>query len=411
MFDSTIHAKTISRHIRQVDFHSKLWNHTPDDKPVIIANAERLAQDGFTTVALRRGELGGKYVYRHASLPEALLIRHVSESIRRVTNVRQSDRQAIVKSIIRLCSEGVPFRILKMDIKSFYETIDTDSIVTALRGDSAFSRQSIFVLDSFFKALRQQNIPGVPRGIGASATLAEYAMREFDSVVSSSDGVRFYSRYVDDAFAIVRYERDVAGLRTIAERALPSGLELNRQKTKAFAFKPSVRGGAGGLEHCVGFLGYSLKVHKAVSNDGAVSRQVIVDIADKKVSKAKRRIAISLHEYNTGGSFEDLHDRIKILTSNHGYVDQNTGQQRFSGLRYNYGLIDPSTSEALTSLDRFLINTITSTHPNNRLKPSLSKEQRRSLLGYGFRTGFVDNRFFSFTSERLNKIIGCWSHA
>ena len=393
MFDSTLHAKTLARQIRRTDFHSKLWSFAKADQPHVIEQAIEIGSAGFSGISFRENELGKKPVYQHSSLSEALLTRHVSESIRRITNVRQSDRQSIIKSLMALAAEGVAFKVFKMDIKSFYESVDTTEIVRTLKADGIFSRQSIYILESFFDNCEGQNIPGLPRGIGLSATLAEYAMRSFDSIMSAYPGVRFYNRYVDDAIMVVSDDVDLGALRTLATTSLPSGLQINRKKTKDYIFLPYSKNGSGSVEQTVSFLGYDLKIGEVVRTEKRLSRSVIADISSSKVSNIKRRLTKAILAYNNDHSFLDLIRRVKLLTSNHGFIDSASGQQRFSGLRYNYGLIDVSSSNALTSLDRYMTNILVSKHPKNRLRPVLTELQLGQLMGLRFSTGFTTNRF------------------
>lgn len=411
MFDSTIHSHTIARHFRKSDFESKVWSATKDDRPAIIRSATRLASNGFTSVSLKRNEIGTKPIYRHADLAEALLIRHVSDNVRRVTGVKQSDRHSIVKSLSNMLAEGVPFTVIKSDIKSFYESVRSSDIVKKLEQDAAFSRQSISVLKSFFSSLQQQQISGLPRGIGLSATLSEYLMRDFDSTVSNVGGVKFYSRYVDDIIILASPDVSIDAIMSQICGSLPIGLSLNRTKTKTYLFKPHSSRSSGKIENCLSFLGYDFSVSEVISDERTLLRAVGVDIARKKVERIKRRFCKALLAYNDGGNFTDFRDRVRILTSNFPYKDELSGQTRYSGLRYNYGLIDPEKSEALKSLDRFVMNVITSKHTNNRIRPNLTLAQRNTILGLGFKSGFINNRFFSFETSRLRTLIGCWAHA
>jgi hypothetical protein len=412
VIDTTIHAKTLARQIRQSDFHSTVWSFSASDKQNVITDALAVAATGFNSVALRINTIAGKPIYRHAYLSEALLTRHISESVRRVTKVRQTDRQAIVKSIVALAEEGIAFNVFKLDIKSFYETINTAEIVRMLRSDAAFSRQSINVLESFFASLAQRGILGLPRGIGLSATLSEYLMRAFDEEISNSPGVRFYSRYVDDVIMIVSEKTDMAALRLFAEAKLPQGLFLNRRKTMPFVFRPYSRNNTGVSEDSIDFLGYRISIGEITrDSESRMRRDIHVDISAGKVKKIKRRVAMSLLQFNGGGSYRDLLDRIKLLTSNYGFLDAASGEKRYSGLRYNYGAIDPARSDALVQLDRFLLNALCSSNVNNRIRPNLTAGQRRQLISLQFTTGFVANRFFTFSYDDVQRIIGCWSHA
>jgi hypothetical protein len=138
--------------------------------------------------------------------------------------------------MISLLSQGTTFKAIKLDIKSFYETVDTEYMTQSLRADSAFSRQSVNLLESFFDAIRRQSLPGLPRGLSISATLAEYVMRDFDEILESQNGVRFYSRFVDDVILILDQDVDTAEIMRVAQASLPSGLNLNRLKSKPYFF-------------------------------------------------------------------------------------------------------------------------------------------------------------------------------
>lgn len=410
MYDSTLHSKTLARQVRTSDFQPGLLQIPLAQKEAAIATAVQIADAGFRTVSLRRTNIAGREVFQQSSLPEALVTRHVSENIRRVTKVKQGDRQSIVKCVRALVSEGTAFNVLKLDIKSFYESIDPVALVENLRNDAAFSRQSVEVLDTFFKALERQGVRGLPRGLELSATLAEYTMRNFDRTANRLKGVRFFSRYVDDIFIITSPLTQPEELISSAFDILPAGLVFRRTKTKVCQFSSQVSASVT-LEHQFSFLGYCIRVTGISRKNGGLERMVSVDIAPSKVKKLKRRIALAILAFNDGGSFEDLRDRIKILTSNYEFFDNKTGARRLAGIRYSYSLIDPEKSQSLKSLDHFLYNALYSRHPKNRLRPQLTIPERRCLWGYSFKSGFKNNRFFTFGQNDLHRITRCWSHA
>ncbi|MCQ8240483.1 antiviral reverse transcriptase Drt3a [Rhizosaccharibacter radicis] len=411
MLDTTIHPKSLERQLRRSDFARR----TPQEdilfKEAILAEAMQIAADGFDIAHLQVSQIHGKPVYQHAKLSQALLIRHASQNIRKLTGVKQSDRQSIIKSLISLLREGVAFTVMKIDIKSFYESISTAHVLDSLRNDPAFSRQSVFVLDSFFDALRRRGIQGLPRGIGLSATLAEFAMRNFDQNISNVAGVRFYSRYVDDAILVITDNANPAEIRALMKRYLPPNLDFNQKKTKNFDFERFNRTDTDRVEHVVEFLGYAISVGKITRKNQIFSRTVEVDISGKKVAKIKRRLAKALIEFNDGGSFDDLLDRVKILTSNYEFTDNDSGQKRYSGLRYSYPHINAEASRSLTTLDKFFVHAIVSKKTSNRLRPNLSEDQLKKLLGFRFMRGYNHNVFFSFNIKRFEKLVGCWSHA
>ncbi|WP_193753817.1 antiviral reverse transcriptase Drt3a [Sphingomonas sanguinis] len=411
MYDATIHAKTLARQFKETDFSRGLLYVPLSDKEAALERAVQIAASGFPHISLYRGSRGGKHVYQHSSVEQALIVRHISSHIRQVTGVRQSDRQDIVRCMISLLSQGIVYKAIKLDIKSFYETVDTDFIAQSLRGDSAFSRQSVNLLESFFDALRRQSISGLPRGLAISATLAEYVMRDFDSRLEKYKGVRFYSRFVDDVILIVDQNVNVETLIAYAQSALPSGLNLSRVKSKSYNFSSQIARDSSSPDLTINFLGYQLDVNKMCRDGSSIQRRVSVDIAKSKVNKYKRRIVKSFLEFNNDANFSVLMGRVKMLTCNHSFIDENSGQKRFVGLRYNYPLVDSAKSESIKELDNFFRNAIYNTHPNNRIKPSLSSIQKRQILGFSFKKGFEDNIFFTFSSRDIMIISRCWAHA
>lgn len=411
MYDATIHAKTLARQFRETDFSRGLLYVPLSDKAVTIERAVQLAHTGFQRVSLYRGSRGGKSVYQHTSVDQALIIRHISSHIRQVTGVRQGDRQDIIRCMISLLSQGTAYKAVKLDIKSFYETIDTESIISLLRADSAFSRQSVNLADSFFDALRRQSIRGLPRGLSISATLAEYVMRDFDGLVGALDGVRFFSRFVDDIILIVDQDVNAADMIAVAQKHLPAGLQLNKMKSKPYQFSTEITKIPDTADLTLNFLGYQLAVDKMLRRDGTISRKVHVDIASSKVNKYKRRIAKSFLAFNDDADFGLLINRIKMLTCNHSFFDEDSGQRRFVGLRYNYPLVDCARSTALDDMDRFFKNAIYNTHPNNRIRPNLNAAQRKTVMGFSFRKGFENNIFFTFSAREIAMLSRCWTHA
>lgn len=410
MYDSTLHAKTLARQYRKSDFQPGLLYIPVADKEAGVQRAVALARNGFQQLALYRSRIGGKDVYQHRAIEQALIIRHISDNLRRITGVKQSDRQMIVKGATQICSSGLSFTVVKLDIKSFYETIAIDPIIQSLKNDAAFSRQSVRLLSSFFEALERRQIYGLPRGLGISATLSEYAMRSFDRTISTQAGVWYYSRFVDDVLVVLAPGASADDLRETAQAHLPEGLTLSRKKTESYLFSSNVAT-TDGEEDAFTYLGYRLSIGRIVRHsDNRLRRTVALDLADSKVRKIKTRIARSLHAFNSGGDFDTLVARIQLLTSNYGLEDYDTGQTRYVGVRYNYPLIKLPSS-ALIDLDHYLISALTNTHPSNRIRPHLSAWQRRRLTGLSFTSGFEQNRFFTFSPDRVTSLARCWAHA
>lgn len=410
MFDPTIHKRTIARYLRSDDFFDDPSLFVPANLAALVDEAVDLGTKSFAPVTLLRSNLRGKDIFQIQGLPHNLVLRHVTQNIRRVTGVKQDDRKFIISCIASLVSEGTPFRVYKYDIKSFYETVHANSILEALGSDLAFSPQSVRVLRSLFAELDANAVSGLPRGMAISATLAEYLLRPFDAHVSNGLGVWYYSRFVDDIIVITDGTEDVSEFNNLLSSLLPSGLSFN-SKSNSYCFTPFEKG-AKATEGVFDFLGYRFTVSRAYRDtaDKKIRRDVALDISPSKVKKIKSRYAKSLLMFQRDGRFADLHDRIKILTSNFTFIDKDTNIRRTAGIYYNYPLISKS-SPMLSDLDKFARNVIGCSGPKNKLFPVLSKAEKLKILRLSFCDGFRDRRFFAFKPKRLSYLTDCWYYA
>jgi hypothetical protein len=412
MYDPTIHTKTMARHVRKADFAADNTLYNRANLNAIIEQAVQIGTNGFQAVPLKINMLRGKAVYQLSNLADALVVRHITSNIRRVTRVKQDDRQFIVTCMKKILSEGLPFRVYKFDIASFYERVSQENILKQLESDTGFSGQSIRALRSLFIQLDAANVTGLPRGMSLSATLAEYLLRSLDKFLSNTRGVWFYARFVDDMVVITDGKEDPVEFWKLAADKLPSGLEFNKKST-SLNFAQFVKTNTNVPENSFDFLGYRFCVSQAYrdSTDKKIKRSASLDIAPSKIRKLKTRIAKSLLAYASVADFDLLRDRIRLLTSNFHFTEMNSGIRRTSGIYFNYPLISADMSAGLDALDRFLVSAVTSPHPKNRLRPSLTNAQRRQLLNLRFMAGFKNKRFFAFSTDRLAELTRCWAYA
>jgi hypothetical protein len=410
VFDPTIHANAIARHLQPADFIENKLLLNPAYRDAVIEKAVALGRSGFNSVSLLKNKLRDKDVYQLTDVAERLVIRHVTKNIRRLTGVKQDDRDFIIQCIRRFLEDGGKYRVYKFDVKSFYESVSSGDLVSALESDEGFSGQSACVLRSFFGELSNAGVSGLPRGLGLSATLAEYLLRSFDHHASELNEVWFYARFVDDIFIITDGSEAKKELVCSVTSALPQGLSFN-SKSVAIDFE-GFKKGVTGIAHVFDFLGYQFTVDRPRRrSDGKIARVVKIDIASKKVKKIKSRAAMALVRFANDANFADLHARIRLLTSNFNFVDRRSGVRRVSGIYFNYPLIDLDSSVALGELDKYLRNVLSSGHPRNKLRPKITPAQRATLTRLTFSAGYSKKHFFSFSPVQLAQLTSCWSHA
>ncbi len=359
---------------------------------------------------MQTNSVSGKLVYRLTHLPSELVLRKAAENLRTIANTKQSNRVEIVRRLRLLLEEGLPYCVAKIDIQSFYETIDQDNLKELLRCRLLTAPGTRLVLGRFIDQCAVNCVSGMPRGLSISAALSEFYMQDFDGQVRTKSLIRLYCRYVDDIIVVAQPDGDFKSFRKEIANLLPMGLRLNARKTRLIEFR-NKRSPNPTIEHRFEYLGFSFEVHE-IGNSIPYDRTVRIDIARSKINKRKTRVIRSLLQFIRDQDFKDLHDRLKLLTCNYSFHDSKNDRVRFAGVYHTYGLISWPSS-ALTELDQFLRKVLLSNTGKicGPLAQVLSKSQRKELLRLTFTGGFVNRIHFHFPPDRLNQLIKCWKYA
>ncbi len=323
------------------------------------------------------------YKSQGCRLCQDVVMRKLSQNIRKIYSIKQSDRNMIVKQIISLLNESPECFVVRMDVKSFYESVNVERILIKFRDAGRLSAQSLSLLDQIFANPEVTKRSGLPRGLSISALLSEFYMKYFDLQIKRMSGVYYYARFVDDIIVFCLSEDDCNTVWDEARKALGElGLRLNL--TKSYKWKASVG-------KPIVYLGYSF-VRMAESTE--------VRIAPKKIDKIKTKIVRALFIYRKENDNDILVRRIKYLTGN--YKIRNTELRNiYAGIYYNYKLI--SCTDQLSELDNFLNKLLYGkklTFIPDAIKAKLHK--------YSFSKGFEKRICHHFAYTEIKKIKSCW---
>lgn len=388
-----------------------------------VANAALglLSSGSIFNGCLRQINLGKDVGYVFNDLPSSLVARLVSRNIRANYYIKQSDRQSIISNATALFKESSSYHVYRLDIKKFYESVDRKVLLEGLMADGRCSWQTLVLLSKFFTVLEANNISGIPRGLGISATLSEFYLNSFDLKVRSAPGVFYYARFVDDILIVTSGDVPRSEFEAKLEELLPEGLDFHQASKRIF--HPVARASKEEnqekekIVYCFDFLGYHIRIyndHSAESVSGHPRRRVTCDISKDKVSRIKGRLINSFASYLSSFQYPTdfllLKNRIRALTGNYHIVDPMTGIEIKTGIYYNYVHKSYVGGCALDELDVFYRGLLFSTKHkfSRKVLQALSTQKRKELAGYSFKTGFVDGRFHSFKYDTLKKIKECW---
>lgn len=343
---------------------------------------------------------------RFTYLCQDLILRKIYQNIKKIYNVRQADRNKIVQQIQMLLDSKKDYWIIRLDVKSFYESLDRTAILNRLYKQYRLSPLTTLLLQKIFEVPIIKESTGIPRGLSISSCLSELAMKYFDIEIKQYTGVYYYARFVDDIIIFCATKECMDNLWCLIPKKLKElSLTINITKSKKISSKELKESDANSLI----YLGYSFSLKETVK-DGEKSNWVLyTDISHQKVDKIKTRITKSFVNVIKNGDVGLLRDRIKYLTGNYSIKNKQTLLPVKAGIYYNYKRID-SNSYQLKELDSFYQNILHCYHGKLGIKLSskLTKNDREKLKKYSFKMGFSHHTFHSFTPDRIHEIKKCW---
>lgn len=330
-------------------------------------------------------------------LCQDLILRKIYYNTKKIYGIKQANRNRIIQQLQVLLGAKTDFWIIRLDIKSFYESLNRENILGELYKQYRLSPLTVFLLQKLFNTSVIKISSGIPRGLSISSCLSELAMKYFDIEMKQFAGVYYYARFVDDIIIFCFTEKCLNDVwNVIPEKLKNLSLSLNTAKSYKIASN-DMRDYAKPLI----YLGYCFYFK---------NKDLYVDIAPAKVNKIKTRIVRAFINATKNGDIELLKDRIKYLTGNYLIKGKTTLLPVKAGIYYNYKRIN-TKSEALQELDRFYQNILYSYHGRFglRLSAKLSEDNRNYLKKYSFKIGFLHHTYHHFTPERIHQIKICWS--
>lgn len=128
MIDQTFSAKNFLRLTTRLDPKKyRLGKNRSDYLNSLEKVSEVVLKDSFTFSIFSRSIRAGKPVYSTTNHIDEFVVRKLNDNVRRIYGVKQSNREEIIQQVILLLQEKVPLFLLRLDVKSFYESIDRNA--------------------------------------------------------------------------------------------------------------------------------------------------------------------------------------------------------------------------------------------------------------------------------------------
>lgn len=385
------------------------------DLDKIICDANLIAHELFRSgINIRNININSKKVYLIGNLSEKLVLRKCALNLRQGSNTILRHRNIIIEEIVPHLRDGTDYKVYRLDIKSFFESINTSDLIIKLEKIPNITRHTKNIVKYFLKTINCSCPQGLPRGIEISPILSEIYLNEFDLAIISDHEVFYYSRFVDDIIIVTstKYEESLF-IRKI-QTNLPTGLKLNKEKQKIIHLGKK-EGQEKIYKDSFEFLGYKFNINKVeeARKEKTVFRTVSIDFSKKRLSKLKTRISRAYYAYFKYGNFNLLLDRITFLTTNRDQKSKSKSRDGqadtkiCTGIYYSNCKVD-SNSQDLLELDFFLKKITLSTPIMKKPRYTLSRDQKNKLLKRSFVRGFNEKIYRRFNYNRAEEILRVW---
>lgn len=401
-FDQSFSVKSLAELFVKSDFSGVEPEEVEGYKQKAILDALGILKNGFgKRKPIQKIHIKKKEAYRPASMGDEILLRKISRNIKHFNKNKVRGRDYIISNFANILRDGTSYLIFRLDIKGFYESFSKEFILGLISEKwekFGLSPQTKDLLEKYLFEYYSIGGRGLPRGMQLSAMLSELGMVKFDESVKSMDGVYFYDRYVDDIVVVTKNSLDKGVFVNNIAKVLPEGLILNDKKQCVVEVNK-------GVVH-VSYLGYKFIIGKPKSS--GVFRKVVVEIADEKVKKYKRRIVRAILDYERSRDFILLVDRVRYLATNFSVFDGNKNNKKLAGIYYGYRNLSEE-NKSLRLMDKFFKDAVFAKIARlSRCSVRFNSKQKRILLGQSFVKGYEKKSFVYFSPRRIAKIKECW---
>ncbi len=391
------------RDVRQLIHKHELYKEKGDSEFVdfneiikrIYAN---ISSQNFT-FNINKTYLYDKPLYLAGDIESKIVLRYLDKLVKRVYKVKQANRDRIIKQLISILKSTNEFYVIKLDISSFYESIDTAKLIQRLRDDGIISFQNVSYIES---VINKTSGSGLPRGIPFSASLSELYLRDLDKYLKINCKVSYFARYVDDII-IISSEDISEEINTYISNSKGLNLTLNESKRVVHKIK-----NCDVKTYHFDFLGYEFAIkgqlEKEKNKYGNMEkyRKLDIYISSSKIDKIKRRIIKAALIFIQNKNFDSFYDRIRLIFSNY-QLDSNANGILMTGIYYNYKYLSDNSS--LNKINQFKNYLITSnSRLSKRIKLHLTTAQKEKLLKLNIRSGFYSKMKVKFSEQKIQEL-------
>lgn len=245
-------------------------------------------------------------------LQQELNLRLLYKNLLQVFNIKQANRDIIIQQIKSILMNNLSdLYLYRLDIKSFYESIDHNILMKKLEEKTRLLYDNVKLVKDILNQYSKYNEgkkAGIPRGISISALLGEIYLQDFDECIKDQSSTVYYARYVDDIFIVsCKNSLEVKIKNELDKLELEYNTDPNKYQKAEFRIDTkdyqSIKTYPSNFYFDIEYLGYKFEKILKLSSDiktKKVINNVIsnITISGKRFGKYKKKIDRCFEIYN-----------------------------------------------------------------------------------------------------------------
>ncbi len=130
-------SSALKRNLSESEKNYYFTKSSSEELELLINDAVLIADENFRSgVSVTKLNIKGRCVYSVSNLKEKLILRHCNSNLKCLESLLPKQRNKIIDELKIYLKEGTKFKVYRLDIKSFFESIQLSQLFTKMHNES-----------------------------------------------------------------------------------------------------------------------------------------------------------------------------------------------------------------------------------------------------------------------------------
>lgn len=178
MKDQSFSVSALAHCLYSSDFYDDILLNDDVYRENLLKSSAVIADSLFEHgISLNPTILGEKQGYCVSSLSEKIILRRCVKNVSACSKSPFRHRNIIAKELSTYLKEGSEYTVYRLDIKSFFESVDVNTVKQALESLKHLSVHTQNIINTYLSKFAGLYGQGLPRGVEISPILADVILK------------------------------------------------------------------------------------------------------------------------------------------------------------------------------------------------------------------------------------------